>query len=289
MNKMQTDKKTISPLLYFILVSTILNLIFVSTGTLILIVTNIIDTAGVLIIAFIFLLKGPLAGLYTKLFAKGWKKELILKFLGIYHSRIISFFAGVAIGFHIAKGPGAIVGAILFYFLGRWIGPKLSVKIAYQLEKIFQVELEEFEAYQPSQKKRLLSAVFYLLFPTIFIIIAFAFEYFNIRTVIAPDYLQYARLVFIFLTVFFIGSPWFIKNRVKFGTNTTVATSGNKPVINLFQVGLSMLILPGFFGFILFLMGGSIIELSCFVGVSMILIIIWTWNIIGNEKELTHL
>jgi len=277
---MSIEKKPISPLIYYSIVSTLTSVLFVSVSTLAFILTNFFNNFVIIIIAVVFLLKGPLVGLYLTAYAKRSTKETTLKVLGMYHGRIICFIAGVAIGSSLANGIGAIVGALLFYFLGRWLGPVISIGIANQIEKNFQIpEKQEAEVHSVSSKKSIFPLAYYLLLPLFFVLLAYLFKYFDIQSDIASEYLPFARMIVIALSVFSIGAPWLLKNHLKITPQTD-----NKNVIDLSLLGMAFSIVPVIYGFFLFMMGATILELASFAGISIISGVIWLLYLSKIEK-----
>ena len=144
---MQSSKKTISPLLYFILISSLTNLAFLVIG-IVLIALFSVDLSGIglQIIIFLLLWKGGLVGFVSwYLHKKANNKDFLVKSIGIYLGRFFGIFIGGFLGYRIFDTLeqldviGFIVGALAFYFAGRWIGSKVSILIGKQLDKVFSI------------------------------------------------------------------------------------------------------------------------------------------------------
>jgi hypothetical protein len=142
---MQSAKRTISPLLYFILISSLTNIVFLAVGLVLLAILSFdLSSFGLKIIIFLLLWKGVLVGFVSWFWhKKANNKDFLVKFIGIYLGRFFGIFIGGFLGariFDILEQStliGFIVGALLLYFAGRWIGSRISTLIGKQLDKVF--------------------------------------------------------------------------------------------------------------------------------------------------------
>jgi len=233
---------------------------------------------------FLLLWKGALVGFLSWLWNKKTNnKDFLVKFIGIYLGRFFGIFIGVFLGARISDVfkqsgiIGFIVGALVFYFAGRWIGPRVSSMIGRQLDKLFLVpELEKaIEAKPPSRFFSIGFAIYFVLLPWLLVVIGLLMNYFVFPIGTLTEYLSTSRFIAIALSVFSIFAPWLMANRmlVKFQAVTSSSESA------VYWLGLTLSIVPTIYGFILFIvMGASIFELIIFASVSSIASIIWNVN-----------
>jgi hypothetical protein len=128
---MQNEKRTMSLLLYYLLVSSLTNLVFAAFGTTIFLLVSHaskFDTILIVIILFVLLQKSLIVGYVTHSAHKQGRFNKVsgTSFVGLYFGRFFGLIIGAFIGSQIAKGIGAIIGALLFYFAGRWVGSKVG-------------------------------------------------------------------------------------------------------------------------------------------------------------------
>jgi len=285
---MQNERKPISSLLYFILISSLTNLTFLVAGIALLALFSFQLTGFALqIIIFLLLWKGGLVGLVAWFsHKKAYNKEFLVKFVGIYLGRFFGIFVGGFLGARIsnmlkqADIIGFIVGALAFYFAGRWIGSKVSVLIGEQLDKVFYIsetpESEKIADVKSANRFTLIAFILYsVVLPLLFVIIGLLINYFDIPIGYLTELLPISRIVVIAFSIFSVCSPWLMKNRwlTKFQTTTS------SPESVIYWLGLVFSIVPVVYGFILFIaMGASIIELCFYAAVSSIAAIIWSMN-----------
>lgn len=120
-----------------LIVAVICILTFTIPSFILLVVLNPSDLEPAILLFIIYSLISPIAGLFTWLIDKGSRGEnavLAIKALGIWPFRIFGFLVGGMIGYRLAGSIGGIVGAILFYLIGRYIGLRfgslLSIRLA---------------------------------------------------------------------------------------------------------------------------------------------------------------
>ena len=144
---MQSSKRTVSPFLYFILISSLTNLVFLLIGMVGLALFSVkLSGIGLLIIVFLLLWKGALVG-FVSWFShkKANNKDFLVKFIGIYLGRFFGIIIGGFLGYEIADTLklsnliGFVIGTLAFYFAGRWIGSKISTLIGAQLDKVLSI------------------------------------------------------------------------------------------------------------------------------------------------------
>src|SRR5215207_5969898 len=151
---MQNKRKEISALWYFILISSLTNFTFLLVGIVLLALFSFeLSSLAVKIIIFLLLWKGGIVGFFTWFsHKKTYNKEFLVNFMGIYLGRFFGLFVGGFLGVRVsnvlnqADLIGFIVGALIFYFTGRWIGSKVSTVVGEQLDKVFYIpELSQSE------------------------------------------------------------------------------------------------------------------------------------------------
>lgn len=285
---MQSFKRTISPFLYFILISSLTNLVFLLIGAVGLALFSIkLSGVGLLIIIFLLVWKGALVGFVSWISHKKTNnKDFLVKFIGIYLGRFFGIIIGGFLGYEVAETLkqsnliGFVVGALAFYFAGRWIGSKISTLIGAQLDKVLSVPESQATANVADTKSnsKFVSIGFILygvVLPFLFVIIALMMNYFEIPIGYLPELLPVSRIVVIVFSVFSISAPWLLKSRwiSKYQTMTS------SPESIVYWLGLVFSIVPAIYGFVLFLaMGASIVELCFYAIVSSIAAIIWNTN-----------
>lgn len=265
---MQTEKRTMSPLVFYMLVSTITSAIFVLPVSLVFLLVNTGDNLTVILIAAVFLFRGPMVGIAT-IFAKQFSREIHLKAIGVNHARLVGFLVGAILGGVIAKLIGGIVGALLFYFLGHWIGPKVSYAVADWIERYYDVP-EIPQDNVSAEGRGIFPSVYSLLFPFVFILIGFLLDYYHFVVDFPPEYLPVARVAAIVLSCIAIGFPWLLKYLA-----LREARVKKKPSIDFLFVGVVLSITPTIFGLLLFFFGASMLEFIAFAVVSEIAGVIW--------------
>ena len=137
--------KLISPLLYYFLVSGLISLVIGVIGAGVLAICSYEVTSGIFICVILLLLfwKSGLVGFMGWLFHKeSPNKAFYIKFMGSYlggfYGLFIGGFAGARIAYLLGQADwiGVFAGVLVFYFIGRWIGPFISLAIGRQLDKV---------------------------------------------------------------------------------------------------------------------------------------------------------
>ncbi|HNE06202.1 MAG TPA: hypothetical protein PLT08_16875 [Anaerolineales bacterium] len=210
----------------------------------------------------------------------------MVKFIGIYLGRFFGIILGGFLGHEVADTLkqsnliGVIIGALAFYFAGRWIGSKISVLIGSQLDKVLSIPESQatVNIVETKSTSRFASIGFILygvILPFLLVVIGLLMDYFDIPIGYLPELLPVSRIVVILFSIFSICAPWFLKSRwiSKYQTLTS------SPESIVYWLGLVFSIVPAIYGFVLFLaMGASIIELCLYAAASSIAAIIWNMN-----------
>jgi hypothetical protein len=111
---------------------------------------------------------------------------------------------------------------------------------------------------KPSSSKNFLIIAYAAIFPLLILLLALFFNLNHIQVLSPPtpaNTLSTARIVVIALSLFSVISPWFIQRQM---SHRQIPNSA----FSLFWVGLGLSFAPVIYGFFLFILGASIIELS---------------------------
>jgi hypothetical protein len=137
---------------------------------------------GLFFLVCLFLVEGILYAVLSG-FLSLWSHQtaLSLRMIGWGPGRIIGLFTGGILGASLAGGIGGIVGAIVFYFLGRWAGSKLSIIIGKYLERFFQLGPPRETTSSPAiLRKKVLFFIFSISGPFIFFGCALMLSYYDL-------------------------------------------------------------------------------------------------------------
>jgi MFS family permease len=281
---MKGKRKAISPLLYYTLISSLTNLILIVVGIVAFALSSLRtnDKTVIIIIAIVLLWKGGIVGLATWLFHKKFhNKEFAVKFIGFYLGRFFGILIGGFLGVRItnlmgvASILGFIVGALALYFVGRWIGPIVSITIGSQLDTMFSLtETHELEkSVEAKPPKKFFLVLYGVVLPLLFLVIGLLINCLDIPVSHLVELLPISRIIAIVFSILSIGFPWLIRKRwlIKFQSNTFSPESVTP------WLGLAFSVVPSVYGFALFIgMGASTIELCFFTMTSSIAAIIWS-------------
>lgn len=265
-----------SLLLYYLLTAGLTNLVFVAFGAIVFILlspTFKLDTVLTLVILYIFVQKSLIVGYATNSAHKQGRFDKVsgTSFVGLYFGRFFGLIIGAFIGAQIAKGIGAIVGALLFYFAGRWVGSKIGFFIGHLLDSNLPVaDVTKIVVAKPSPSKKWLVIAYTAIFPLLWVLIAFFFKFIGIQFADTPaDWLPTTRIIVIVFSVFSLIAPWLLQKRMP---HNQMSYS----MFGAFGLGLVLSVIPVVYGFFLFTMGASIIELGIFAVISSLAAIIWS-------------
>lgn len=284
---MPDRSKEISSLWYFILISGLTNLMFLLAGIVLNLISFQLNALAVKIIIFVLIWKGGIVGFVAWFsYKKMYNKEFLVKFIGIYLGRFFGIFVGGFLGVRVSKMLnradllGFIIGALVFYFAGRWIGSTVSTSIGKLLDKFFYIS-EKPQSEQRSDTKSANRFIFWgfviygTVLPLLFVVIGVLINFYGIPIGYLTEFLTVSRLVVIALSIFSVSFPWFTRHRwlSKFQSKTSSLAS------SIFLAGLVFSIVPVVYGFILFIaMGASILELCLYAVVSSVAAMLWSMN-----------
>jgi hypothetical protein len=282
---MQNERRVMSLPVYYLLTAGLTNLVFVAFGAIVFILlspTFKLDTVLIIVILYIIVQKSLIVGYVTYSAHKQGRFDKVsgTRFVGFYFGRFFGLIIGAFIGSQMAKGIGAIIGAITLYFVGRWMGSKIGFFIGHLLDNNLPVaDMQEKVIAQPSPPKRLFIILYAAIFPLLMVLLGLFFKFNNIQSAeISNDSLSTARIVVVTLSVFSLVAPWLIQKSM---SRRGIPDSG----FNLFWLGLALSVAPVIYGFLLFILGASIIELGVFAVTSSLAAIIWSTKIsLENPK-----
>jgi len=263
-------------LIYYLLVSGLTTLVLTAIAALLhdlIFPQPIYDTSTIVIILIFLLFKSVLVGFVLHSMHKQGRTNQTsgTRFIGLYYGRLYGSVMGALVGGHIASLVGFIIGGLLFYFAGRWLGSKLSYLIGCFLDRdLPDADKTENVSALPSPPRKILTAVYAGAFPLLWVLVALYFKVTNITIVATPSqWLPAARWVVIALSLYSIAAPWLIKRRMQ-NRQKTISP------LDMFWLGLVLSVIPTIYGFFLFLMGASILELACFAAASSLAATIWS-------------
>jgi hypothetical protein len=278
------ERTPISLPLFYLLESGIINIAYITIGTIVLIVLSTIikiNTLTVLIILYVLLEKGLIIGLVTSYFhtRSFFNKESGSKFIGFYFGRFYGIIIGGFVGLKIGSSIGLVIGGVSFYILGRWVGPKIGNLTNRLISSKFSVtEPNPGPIVKSIPSKNVLTILYAVIFPLVFVVIALFVYFLHLDIAVLPrEWLSVARIVIITLSLFFILYPWFMpkgKIQTQIIKNNMVLTSE----FIYFLIGMLFAFVPVIYGFLLFIMGASIFEFCLYVIVSSTAVIIWSVN-----------
>jgi hypothetical protein len=122
----------------------------------------------------------------------------------------------------------------------------------------------------PSPSKRLFFIIYAAIFPWLLLLLGLFFKFNDIQLPSSsPTTLLTARIIVIALSLFSFVAPWVIQSRM---SQKQIPNSA----FSLFWTGLGLSFAPVLYGFFLFLLGASLVELGVFAVVSSLAAIIWS-------------
>jgi len=272
--------------LYYILITTITELILVSGSVLILLPTGFLKQLPLGVLGFLFAYKTVIATIVLIIVARNrWQEHLtIIKGGGYLLGRVVGLLLGGILGGRYGGIFWGIVGAVSFYMIFGRIGAKISFAIGSQLDRIFSPsqDAESVSTLQRALPTRWLLIIYGVVVPALFVVIAI---FLNRSAISISQYskeLPTARMVIIALSLLAIVLPWFMRNRWMVKSTTSVVARENA----VFILGMGLSVAPVVYGFILFIaFGASIIELSMFALSSSLAAIIWSANTKSKQEE----
>lgn len=274
-------------LLYYVLITSLTELILVSGAVLILLPTGFLKQLPLGILAALLVYKTLIATVVLIIMARNrWQDRLTLvKGGGYLLGRVVGLLFGGILGGRYGGVLWAIVGAIVLYMLMGRIGAKVSFAIGNQLDRIFSSS-EEAGSVSPLQRvrpTRWLLIIYGVIVPATFVIIAMLMNGLAITVIRYSEDLPTARIVVSALTLLSVLFPWLMRNRSITKSTTDAVARENA----IFILGLALSVAPVIYGFFLFIaFGASTIELGIFAMVSSLAAIIWTANTRSWAKPL---
>lgn len=263
-----------SLLCYYLLLSSLTNLVFVGFWAFLffLVPGAELDTSTASILLFFLILISLLVGylVHTAQKRGSIDRATGTRFIGMYLGRFFGVILGVYVGDRIADLVGAIAGGVLIYFAGRWVGPEISKLIGHLLDHVLPAADDAGnQAFRPSPSRRLLLAVYAAVFPILLVLGAVYIRATGITFDVFPTgWLPVARWVVIVISLYSLVLPWRFRRRMDINPKPI-------PLIDMFWLGLAFSVVPVCYGFFLFTLGASIVELSIFAVVSSLAATYW--------------
>jgi len=275
---MENAKRKISLLSYYIILSSLTNLILIAAlFVLNPLLSNKISSLGFQIFSVILLFRGLIIGIGAGCINKlGVNKDIIIKYIGIFSGRLWGVFIGILVYMDFLETPKwqrfitLIIAIMVFYFVGKWGGGKISFLLTAHLDRIFSIPIIHEERKIPGdrsiQRQKLFFFIFWGLFiPPLLVITGYLINYSQIPVGYYPKYLSISRIIAIVISTLSILTPWLIKDRGIMDIQKDVSSSE----YTRYMIGLVYSIIPVISGFIFFLgMGLPILELGILAAVS---------------------
>jgi hypothetical protein len=280
---MQRKRSEISLLLYYVILSSLTSLVFILAGIIIslLFPSGINNKSLIAFIAILLFLKGGMVG-FVAWFAtrKSRNKEFTMKFIGQYLGRFFGLLIGGILGvllaryLNISDVLGSVLGGILLYVAGWYIGGKLSFLIDTQMDKRFAVheKATENNATHGSRLKKSYAFLLFIIYPWLWVGLAWMFVILEIPIDNYSGILPTLRIISIVCSFISIAGPWLLQAKI-----SPKLKFGSIPLRLLnFWLGLVLSSTPSIFGFVLFVgVGASINEVVIFACVSSLATLIW--------------
>jgi MFS family permease len=282
---MNNRKKHISPLLFYFLVSSLSAIVDAGLGfLLLLLLVDWREKTGLIYAFGYFLFYSLLIGIIIRSLSSFSEKSQLIKVVGMMPARLVGFFTGSILGLEFADTIGAIIGGILFYFLGRWLGPILSSRISDSIENIFHVDaVPPIEDRKIFPIKRALSIIYFLVLPILFLLVALLLQHYGALGDNNFQYLNVAKTVAFVISIITISIPYFLKSVVIQGFTDRKSSIINQD-LTMYFLGIAFSTIPTILGFVLFIYGGSIYEMGLYIFLSVLAGTVWTISQLDKSK-----
>jgi hypothetical protein len=281
-------KRNISPVLYYI---------FVSLGTYLtfLLVVVVLAVAGFALFSIPFRGHAVVWGVFLLIWSsvvavipawfwskKTLQKEKLISLIGMYLGLIYGTVGGGILGARISNSLilvdsiGFTIGAMGFYYIGRWVGPKLSSFFDSQLNRVFSPltipvqELTTAEEHIP-RGKLLAIIIIGIIFPLMLVDVGYTLIKYDMSVGFPPELMPIFRTAAILLSIIAISYPWLLKDR--FLNKIKVLSFSNET--SVFLIGIFLSISPVVCGFNLFHEASGAIEFGVYATLSSLAVISW--------------
>ena len=255
-------KKLTSPFLFYFSITVLTNLVFLAiVSSLSLILFHTIKVKSIIIYGLLIFLLFRIvivSWMISKRFSVGQISNS--RFIGIYFGRYFGLLIGGMLGYKIASGVWMLVGALAFYFVGRWIGSHVGHSINSLVERYYSIpDTHKLEIVTANRPKRS-HFIYYVILPWLLVLAVVLFMIFDIRLSYVPELLPFARVIAILLSILIITFSWLAAN----GWLPNSLTARSLTELESVTLGRNLSILPVIFGFILYALGASLLEMVCF-------------------------
>lgn len=265
--------------LYYLLITTITELILVSGAVLILLPTGFLKDLPLDVLSFLLIYKTIIATIVLIIMArKRWQENaMIVKGGGMILGHVVGLLLGGILGGRYGGVFWAIVGVISLYLIVGRIGAEISSAVGNQLDRIFSYseEIESVSTVQLARPTGLLLIIYGLVVPALFVVIAILLNSSAVPISKYSEELPAARIVVITLSLFSILLPWLLRTRWMMKSTTSIISRENA----IFILGIGLSVAPVVYGFLLFIaFDASIVELGIFAIASSLMAIVWSAN-----------
>lgn len=261
--------------LYYLVVTTITQFILAVAAILLLLPTGLLGRLPLTMIGFLLLYNILIATLVAGILANNGSPDesAILKGGGLVLGHLVGLMLGGFAGAQYGGAIWAICGAVVLYFVVGWIGSRVSLLVAAELDFLTSAALEPQSQIQVRHRNQNTSRLFLYgaVIPLLFMAAAVLVKDSGLPVAQYAGVLPLARILLALLSIFSILIPWLRGAQWLKRANSTLSS---EPVVRF--VGLSLCLAPAIFGFLLFVaFGMSIAELSLFAATASIATATW--------------
>jgi hypothetical protein len=265
--------------LYYLLITTITELILVSGAVIILLPTGFLRQLPLGVLGFLLVYKTIIATIVLIVIAHNrWQENsVIVKGGGLLLGHVVGLLLGGILGGRYGGVFWAIVGIISLYLIVGRIGAKISSAVGNQLDRLFSLT-ETTDADSPIQSVRpnpMLLSIYGLVVPILVVAAAIFLRSSAFPVSGYSEALPTARIVIIILSLFSVLLPWLLRSGWMMRPQTGTVSRENA----IFILGMGLGVVPVIYGFLLFIaFGASILELGAFALASSVAAIFWSAN-----------
>ncbi len=91
-----------------------------------------------------------------------------------------------------------------------------------------------------------------------------------------PEWGTYARIILVVLTIFFVSYAFFAEHNIRTKKLEKIRSKGKDPEAVILVAGIASVQYPGFIAFIIFLLGGAVVDVYIFSALSFIGVLVWS-------------
>ena len=261
--------------LYYFIVAAITQIVLIVAAILLIAPTGLLGHLPWTMISFLLLYNIFISTVVAVIIARDGSADrlAVLKGSGLVLGHLVGLILGGFVGAHYGGVTWAIGGAVILYFIGGWIGSRISLLVGNQLDRTASAALEPPSQIQVRRRKQNTSALFLAgaVIPLVLMVAAVIVRSAGLPITQYPQWLPAARILLALLSIFSIMVPWL---RGASWLNRVKKTLPRESVVRL--VGLALCLAPAVYGFLLFIAFDlSIAELSLFAAAASIATATW--------------